>query len=131
MSLDLTGAWSGFYNYPFARPPVPFEASLEDRAGMLTGFICEEGDSGADAGLLTAHVDGRREGQAVRFVKRYEPAGPRYDTVMYEGETDAEGSEIAGSWRIPGAGSGTFLMVRQQRASEPERIEAEVGVPTR
>ena len=127
-SLDLTGNWAGFYNYPVAAPPVNFQAVLHDSGGRLTGTTSEPGDAGA--GTLHAVIDGRRQGAAVSFLKMYDQADEDYDSVQYSGTVASGGDEIEGRWQVAGGWSGTFLMVRARRAfEEAERLEAETVGP--
>jgi hypothetical protein len=57
-------------------------------------------------------LSGQRAGNAVSFVKSYDPPGFGYSSVSYEGELNGDGTEIAGHWSIPRAGlSGEFLMI--------------------
>ncbi|WP_375404682.1 hypothetical protein [uncultured Sphingomonas sp.] len=117
---DLSGEWRGIFNYPAAQPPTEFTATLHDAGGTLSGHTVEPGLRG---GTVTARIDGRRTGQAVTFNKLYDDERDGdYDTVAYRGAVDADGTEIAGRWTIPGAWSGTFIMVREHG------IEAEIGL---
>ena len=123
--LDLSGEWTGVYNYPAAMPPVAFEAVLHDSAGRISGTTTEIGPSAfAAAQRLDAVIDGRRDGRNVQFIKMYEQADEEYDVVHYSGAVDPEGDEIAGTWLLHGL-SGTFLMVRRPRKAEAAKIEAE------
>ena len=47
-----------------------------------------------------------------------------YDTVHYEGDVIADGQEISGHWRIPGAWSGTFLMIRPRGIGAKSSVKA-------
>ena len=123
--LDLSGQWTGFFNYPVAAQPVNFEAVLHDAAGRLTGTTTEPGTTRGSLGrTLHAVIDGHREGRSVSFIKMYDDADGEYDSVRYTGAVAGGGDEIAGSWEIPGIWSGTFLMVRRPAASQSERREA-------
>ncbi|MDQ4087067.1 MAG: hypothetical protein M3177_03490 [Pseudomonadota bacterium] len=123
--LDLTGQWSGFYNYPVPAPAVNFEAVLRDAGGRLTGTIVEPDD--LRGGTLSAVIDGYRQGAAVSFLKMYDQADEYYDTVQYSGTVASGGDEIEGRWQVQGGWSGTFLMVRTRGgADEAERKAAEV-----
>lgn len=66
----------------------------------------------------------------VSFVKRYEPPGYGFGTVLYEGTVNAEATEIDGRWRLPSM-SGTFLMVRSARPAETIVIEEQAKEPVR
>jgi hypothetical protein len=107
---DLSGGWRGIFNYPAGAPPTEFLATLIDSGGALTGQTVEPGLRG---GEVTARLDGRRNGDAVSFVKLYERDDDQYDDVTYAGTIGADGDEITGRWSIPGDWSGTFIMVRE------------------
>ena len=127
--LDLSGRWTGFFNYPVARPPVNFEADLRDVSGAISGVTTERGDSlGTGGRILHAVLEGRRDGSSVRFVKMYDELDGEYDFVHYDGRVQAGGDEIEGRWEIPGAWAGTFLMVRASGASEEVELEVEAPV---
>ena len=123
--LDLSGEWTGIYNYPVAVPPVAFEAVLQDSAGQISGSTTELASTsfGRDQ-RLDAVIDGRREGRDVQFIKMYEQADAEYDVVHYSGAVDPDGDEIAGTWLLHGL-SGTFLMIRRPRKTEAAEIETE------
>jgi hypothetical protein len=109
---NLTGTWQGQFSYPASPPPECFIATLLERPGLLGGSIQETHQHGKTAGkTFYASVNGRREGNAVTFTKTYE-SPPRRHSVQYEGTLNAEATEIEGSWTIPGAWSGRFLMIR-------------------
>ena len=36
---DLSGRWSGIFNYPSLFPPNTFEAAIRDSGGVITGLI--------------------------------------------------------------------------------------------
>ena len=119
---DLSGQWSGFYNYPDGGPPNAFEAELRESAGVLTGTTTELADTGEHFGqTLHAVIDGRRDGSDVQFLKMYDGLSEDHDVVRYEGTLDSEGNEIEGRWTVPGIWSGTFLMVRNSGAREEAR----------
>lgn len=124
---DLSGEWRGIFNYPAGAPPTEFTATLQDAGGTLTGSTVE---SSLRGGTIAAHLDGRRFGPAVTFMKLYdEDGGGTYDAVAYQGAVDGEGLEITGRWSIPGNWSGTFIMVRERGVEE--EIEAEAEEPVR
>lgn len=106
---DLSGQWTGIFNYPAGQPPTGFAATLHDAGGALTGTTVEPSLEGGD---IAARIDGHREGMAVGFVKLYEQDSEIYDDVTYAGTVSADGLEITGRWSIPGNWSGTFIMVR-------------------
>ena len=115
---DLTGQWSGLYNYPSRFPPNSFEAVLRDTGGRLTGTTTEEENIVGRSGTLHAVIDGHRDGASVQFIKMYEDAGDDYDAVRYTGTVAAGGDEITGTWEVPGGWQGTFIMVRAPGAKE-------------
>ncbi len=111
--FNLTGFWRGLYSYPTNRAPVPFSANLVEDGSWLTGSTEEVATRRELLGrTLTATVQGRRTGSAVRFLKLYNATLRAYDSVAYEGAVNAEGTEIEGTWTIPGNWSGKFLMIR-------------------
>ncbi len=126
---DLTGEWSGIYNYPRHYPPNAFEASIRDAGGIITGVIRQPGEFFEPAGSHQhAVIEGTREGSLVRWVKIYDDlnrAPPRYEGTVQPG-----GDEIEGEWHHPGDWSGTFLMVRARKAKaeETRKADEEIGV---
>jgi hypothetical protein len=92
---------------------VSFTALVQDVADLLSGSIDEvvPGD-GATSQSLSATMQGRRQGREVIFLKTYDEPSRSYDTVQYAGELSSDGTEIEGTWTIPGSWSGTFLMIR-------------------
>lgn len=126
--IDLSGDWTGVFNYPESLPATGFEATLRDVGGLITGVTVEPGDAlNGSGGILHAVIDGRRDGMSVQFVKIYDESTDARDLVRYRGEIDPGGDEIAGHWEIPGDWSGTFLMVRAQKAAEA--VERQVVEP--
>src|SRR5690242_17351532 len=113
MSDSLTGVWDGTYVQPGVGV-VTFLATLIESGGALGGNVTEPCmRPQCPSGTHNASIDGSRSGSAVSFVKRYEPSGCGYDTVLYDGSVNSDATEIDGRWTIPGISfSGTFLMVR-------------------
>jgi hypothetical protein len=125
---DLSGVWHGFYNMPSGRPNQ-FEATIRDAAGLLSGLTTELGDTKDCAGqVLQAVIEGRRDGTSVHFDKRYDYLPRAFYVIHYEGVLQAGGDEIEGRWRIPGAWSGTFLMVRGAREKQAAELNVEENV---
>ena len=125
---DLSGQWSGIYNYPALYPPNTFEATIRDSGGVVTGVITQPGEFFEPPGTVQqAVIDGRRNGTSLSFVKMYDDLNR--PTPHYHGVIQAGGDEIEGEWTIPGNWSGTFLMVRGPRTKAsverrvPEKIE--------
>jgi hypothetical protein len=111
--LDLSGVWHGSFSYPRERPPTNFTAVLQDADGWLTGATEEVGEVGDARGrTLKATPQGKRSGREVLFLKTYDGAFKRYDSVRYAGELSAESDEISGVWTVPGSWSGNFVMIR-------------------
>lgn len=114
-TADLSGDWSGIFNYPTDLPATAFLAHLVDSSGAICGTVDEPNIWVAGRAAIGAVVDGRREGSGVRFVKYYEDPDGGYDVVHYDGQIDEAGDEISGRWDIPGEWSGTFIMTRRPR----------------
>lgn len=114
-SDNLTGVWQGLYTYS-PGPSVSFMATLIESASRLSGATHEPCSS--DRCSVATHdalLNGQRQGSAVAFEKTYDPVSPEFSAVQYDGTLSADGNEIEGRWRIPGAGSGKFLMIRSTR----------------
>jgi hypothetical protein len=125
-NIDLSGRWTGMFNYPGPFPPVGFEAELRDVGGCFTGTVSEPEDNPhGSGGTLHAIVEGQHQGSAVTFAKMYEDAERRPEPVFYSGTIQPDGNEISGRWEIPRHWSGTFLMVRDSGVAEA--VEEEVG----
>jgi hypothetical protein len=107
---NLTGTWHGQYTYPSYLPPVFFVATLLEATGRIEGSTREPRPVIGET--LCAAIAGHRSGNAVTFVKTYQRAPRGYDVINYAGTLSADGTEIEGRWRIPGDGSGKFLMIR-------------------
>jgi hypothetical protein len=114
---SLTGVWDGLYEWSDGRPRTPFMAIIIDVGGALSGSVHEVSRSGPREGQeLTALLSGSRSDGSVRFTKSYDPKGGlRFRPVAYQGELNADASEIEGTWTIPRLSSGRFLMIRSQR----------------
>ena len=125
--LNLTGSWTGVFSYPRALPPNAFEAELRDHIGLLTGETFERANNPRDrCQPLHAMIEGQRHGHEVSFVKHYDAFRRATTPVHYAGRLSADGSEISGTWTIPGHWSGSFLMIRARPpAQEAERRVAE------
>jgi hypothetical protein len=124
---DLSGRWHGFYSYAGGAHACAFEAELRDHGGEIVGISFEVAQFGPSPGaMLSASVEGRRNGRAVDFAKTYDDVGLAGYTIHYAGTLAEGGNEIDGAWSIPGEHSGTFLMVREGGAeAEEERHAAE------
>jgi hypothetical protein len=132
MTDDLTGTWDGTFVQPRVGM-VTFVATLIESGGALGGSVTEPClTPGCPLSTHNASIAGHRSGSAVSFVKRYEPPGYGYDTVSYEGQVNAEATEIDGRWRLPGGTlSGTFLMVRSTKTAQSVEKEEQAKEPMR
>ena len=130
MTNTLTGVWDGTFMQPGVGA-VTFLATLIEAGGGLSGSVTEPCMMpGCPRSEHHASLSGNRSGNAVSFVKRYEPPGFGYDAVSYEGSVNADATEIDGRWRIPGI-SGTFLMIRSGKPAEAVTAETQVKEPAR
>ena len=106
MADDLTGVWDGTYIQPSVGM-VTFLTTLIETGGALTRK--RDRPCLLRACPLRTHnasITGHRSGNAVSFVKNYEPPGYGYDKVFYEGTVNADATEISGRWRLPGVNLG-------------------------
>lgn len=123
-NLDLSGEWTGIYNYPAHYPPNSFEAVIRDSGGAISGVIRQPAEFFEPAGTFQHSViEGSREGSILQFVKIYDDLGR--PTPHYRGVIQPGGDEIEGEWTIPGDWSGTFLMIRGSKVEAA--VEIEVG----
>ncbi len=121
---DLSGAWSGAYRYPGdAWPETVFNAVLQDSGGVFTGSTQEPDWRKIGGGVITATIDGVREGRAVSFTKHMDGSGGLRHFILYEGAANAQLTRIEGKWTIPGQWSGSFFMTRDDADAEEARAE--------
>ena len=128
---SLTGSWSGAYRYPRGRETV-FNAQIEEVGGAFVGTTHEPNEF-ADPllSVLTADIEGVREGRSVTFTKFYHHQGIRH-AIRYEGQADARLARIEGKWIIRSEWSGTFFMVRDDDGAAAEaEVEAEAETEVR
>jgi hypothetical protein len=127
---DLSGPWTGVFNYPNHFSPVYFSATLVQDGVWITGATEELGHSRDGGGrTMSATLQGRRDGARVTWLKLYDRLSWPYDAVAYAGEVTRDFLEISGRWNIPESWSGTFLMIRApkkaavqvRRATDPIR----------
>lgn len=132
MTDNLTGVWDGSYVQPGTGMNT-FLATLIDSGGVLGGSVTEPCMMPrCPVSTHHASIAGQRSGSAVSFVKRYEPPGYGYDTVIYAGSVNAEATEIHGRWSIMGTSdSGAFLMVRASRTAQASMSERRSKEPVR
>lgn len=121
---NLTGRWTGIFNYPESLPPNSFEATLRDVGGAITGITSERDDDPDGHGdLLHAIIEGRRDGSSVTFTKIYDDMEPEPVVIFYSGTVQPGGEEIHGRWERVDMWSGTFLMVRNPGAEQEDARE--------
>jgi len=130
---SLTGSWSGAYRYPsIAGAETVFNAQIEEVGGAFVGSLQEPNDFMPDAvSVLTADIEGTRDGQAVTFIKFYHHEGIRH-AIRYEGVADDALMRIEGKWIIESTWSGTFFMVRDDDGAAEavvDTAEAEIEIP--
>ncbi|MDT9599578.1 hypothetical protein [Sphingosinicella rhizophila] len=115
---DLSGAWTGLFNYPAHLPQTEFQARLRDLAGSVTGETTETGGHLGLTGTAHGMIEGHHEGGILHFTKIYDDLDHAGHPIHYRGTIAAGGDEIEGRWDIPGAWSGTFLMIRNPAARQ-------------
>lgn len=127
----LTGAWSGAYRYGGGAETV-FNAQIDEVGGAFVGATQEPNTFAPDAGpVLNAEIEGTRTGASIAFTKFYHHAGIRH-AIRYEGSADGKLMRIEGIWIIPGSGSGTFFMTRDDEGAADEAAqEAEATIEVR
>lgn len=131
-STDLTGSWSGVYNYPSRPKAEHFDAVLFDAGGAFTGTTHEIARLIRPQPLeLRATLSGSHTAGEVQFVKTYDGAGGLSHSIAYSGSLSVDGDEIWGGWTLAWL-KGTFLMIRQRPQSEElaEKRLAQVGART-
>jgi hypothetical protein len=132
MADNLSGVWDGTF-VQSGVGVISFLATLIESGGALAGSVTEPCTMPAcPLSTHNASIAGHRSGSAVSFVKRYEPPGYGYETVLYEGSVNAEATEIDGRWQLPGTThSGRFLMVRATKPAQAIATEERTKEPVR
>jgi hypothetical protein len=99
---SLTGSWSGAYRYRGdAAPEAVFNAQIEEVGGAFVGSLQEPNTFLDSAGsVLTAEIEGTRDGSRVSFTKFYNHGGIDY-AIRYDGSVDNALARINGKWTIP------------------------------
>jgi hypothetical protein len=111
--LSLTGLWNGLFSYPRRYDPTSFVAILIESGTRFSGTTHEPCTiRQIPSGVLYATLQGERAGAVVAFMKTYDGTGGWTHSVAYDGLLSSDGTEIEGRWRVSGAWSGKFLMVR-------------------
>jgi hypothetical protein len=115
---NLTGIWNGLFKQS-EREHVAFTATLIESGHLVSGSThepCIMPEYPRRTHFAT--LSGTRAGNAVSFIKTYDPPGYGYNTVAYAGTLNREATEIAGQWSIRSGAfqiSGDFLMIRAGR----------------
>jgi hypothetical protein len=119
---DVTGIWLGVSSYPGIEPSEEFVAELSASDGHLTRMITEVSNLVPNAPLpLRADVEGSiRDGMLI-FDKTYDGGGSQNHSVHYLGYLSADGTEISGTWHLPGL-EGTFIMRRASDEREAVKL---------
>lgn len=93
---NLSGRWQGQFSCDGgARAPTSFLAVLNEVSGLPRGRVDDAASLIDKLGRpIPAVVEGRRDGRAVRFVKRYISATARYCPIEYYGEVDESGRRL-------------------------------------
>ena len=118
---SLSGMWSGAYRYPGdVAPETVFEIDIEEgEGGVFSGSTREPNTLGyGPEAVVTATVEGKRNGAAVSFVKFMDGSGDMHHTIRYEGGANNALTRIDGEWIIRGDWSGTFFMERIDHGAE-------------
>ncbi|KSB87481.1 hypothetical protein AS593_08175 [Caulobacter vibrioides] len=117
-TANLTGVWQGLYSYPEASAPVAFTATVLESGAWVSGSVHEVAYDEYGVAEVFATLLGRRSGASVTFTKTYDGSGGWNHDVLYAGTVSDDGTEVEGSWSIPGVWSGKFLMIRSQGPRE-------------
>lgn len=127
-SHDLSGPWTGLFNYPALLPTTHFEAVLKDVDGLVTGITTEDGETLDRPGIVHALIEGGHDGLILHFTKIYDDLKHAARPIRYQGTISESGDEISGRWEIADAWSGTFLMVRKpgSQAAVERRVSEEI-----
>lgn len=130
---NLSGFWSGTYNYAQVPVATPFNLFMEDNGGDLSGTTLEPNTfARSTLAELSATITGARAGSDVTFRKVYDAGqGAHANTVFYEGKVNADLTVIEGFWtfRQPHMPTGGFRLSRASGAAEEaeEKVAADVG----
>ncbi len=125
---NLTGRWTGRYDYTRDAEAVPFEVVLDDNGGVLSGDITEPNTFRRDMGAhLAATLIGDRLGFDVSFRKTY-GGFDQGDDPIYEGALNDALTRIDGVWRFPDEPDwlGRFMMVRTVELRAKRAVADEV-----
>ncbi len=123
-NANLTGVWQGLYSFAVAMAPVAFTATLLENGAWVSGSVHEVAYDDTGAVEVFATLLGTREGASVSFTKTYDGSAGWNHDVVYAGTVSDDGTEIEGTWNIPGVWSGKFLMIRSQGPREAQLRQA-------
>jgi hypothetical protein len=115
-TTNLTGVWQGLYSYPAAVAPVPFTATVLESGAWVSGAVHEVAYDEYGVAEVFSTLLGKRAGARLTFTKTYDGAAGWEHDVFYAGKLSVDGSEVEGTWTLPGEFSGRFLMIRSQGA---------------
>lgn len=125
---NLSGFWTGVYDYPDDSPPTSFNATIVDRGGSFYGEIVEPNEHAYfetdELAELVADINGFYDGGIIKFFKKYMPLASKYrDYVEYVGTINDDFTKIEGRWVIPGDWFGKFVMNRSKSIKQDISIE--------
>lgn len=93
-ATGLSGYWSGWYDYPHSFSPVSFNAQLIETGLSITGSVTEPDlQDFFGTVIVLSTLEGSREGETVRFVKRMQNAGPQ-SPIHYTGFVNKEQTQV-------------------------------------
>jgi hypothetical protein len=127
---NLTGYWSGSYDYGGGEGPTPFSAYISDVSGSILGTTLEPNTFvRGSLSELSAEIMGACNGRIISFVKRYHRApGVHRHPVYYSGAADAKFTRVDGTWRFNNGFSGTFVMTRASAGTSAQARQREKAV---
>ncbi|MFT4253336.1 MAG: hypothetical protein QM608_12700 [Caulobacter sp.] len=128
-NANLTGVWQGLYSYPGAHAPVAFTATVLESGSWVSGSVHEVAYDEYGVAEVFATLLGKRDGAAVTFTKTYDGSAGWSHDVFYAGTVSDDGTEIEGTWTIPGEWSGKFLMIRSQGPRAAQLRQAFEDIP--
>jgi hypothetical protein len=112
---DVTGVWTGKYEYPAGsmQAPVEFTIIFLQKGDDLTGHVKETNTFGKQPEpFLHSSLKGRlnKETRDLTFTKTYDGTAGASHSVEYSGRIAEDGATVdGGSWKLGGL-SGTFLL---------------------
>lgn len=127
--MDLTGHWTGSYDYPGGREPGAFVATLIGHGAGFSGLTMEVSRDGQGRRVQpSASVSGAVAEGVATFTKTYDGSAGWVHAVICEGAVTDDGHRIEGTWLVPGNWSGRFRMTRPRRATTAATRVAEAVI---